>query len=138
MNRTTLHAAIVAAVLLQAGCAHAQQRPSSAPAADPPFTASGRVIPLARAAGYHGFGISGRPGPEGWVDYPRISRVDEGSPAHRAGLQVGDIVLSSNGTDARRRGVLGASDIGKVMVLRVRRGDEVREFTLTTLPNPRP
>lgn len=140
MNRTTLHAAIVASVLLlQAGCAQAQQPPSTRPAPDPPFSAAaGRTIAVGRPAGYHGFGISGRPGPEGWADYPSISRVEEGSPAHKAGLQVGDVVLSSNGTDARGRGVLGAAQAGKVMVLRVRRGGEVREFTLTTLPNPRP
>jgi predicted metalloprotease with PDZ domain len=66
-----------------------------------------------------------------------IVRVEEGSPAQKAGLLVGDVMLAVDRTDARQRGALTAAQVGRTFVIWVRRGEEVSPFTLTTIANPR-
>lgn len=70
-------------------------------------------------------------------DYDVIVSVDSLSPAARAGLRVGDEILSINGFDlvterdsARYRGA------GVPTALRVRRGAEILEVTITPQRNP--
>src|SRR4051812_21751041 len=58
-----------------------------------------------------------------------IARVDAGSPAERAGLRSGDLVVSANGVPVRSgtqlRNVIGLSGVGSAVDLRVdRRGSE--------------
>ena len=59
----------------------------------------------------------------------RLTEVDENSPASRAGLKVGDVVLKVNGRDIRvsaafRRWVAEAEP-GETLNLEIKRGDEV-------------
>jgi len=66
----------------------------------------------------------------GWMAraYPTVSSVVEGSAAARAGLRVGDVIVSLNGRDARRPPLLAGVSRGTEVVLRVRRGDEERDI----------
>ena len=143
MRQWTRNLGLVAAVLFQPSCAPVQQ-PTTAPLpGDQPISVgtdpapAGRVIPVGQPAGYHGIGIRGRAGGNGWADYPVIVRVEEGSPAQKAGLLVGDVMLAVDGTDARQFGALTAAQVGRTFVIWVRRGEEVSPFTLTTVANPR-
>jgi hypothetical protein len=48
----------------------------------------------------------------------------------------GDVILAVNGTDGRELGILSPKKAGETFVLRVRRGTEIREFTLISVPKP--
>lgn len=63
--------------------------------------------------------------------FPTVSRVEQGSPAATAGLRVGDAIVSLNGRDSRDGPLFTRVDPGTRYVIRVRRGDEEREVTLT-------
>lgn len=63
--------------------------------------------------------------------FPTVSRVEEGSPAATAGLRVGDAIVSLNGRDSRDGPLFTRIDPGTRYVIRIRRGDEEREVTLT-------
>jgi serine protease Do len=69
-----------------------------------------------------------------------VGVVMPGGPAHRAGLQRGDIVLQFDGNpvdDAERLRWLSANaGVGKQVKLRVRRGDSEAEVTVTTTAQP--
>jgi S1-C subfamily serine protease len=67
---------------------------------------------------------------------PVITAVAPGSPAERAGLQVGDHILLVNGKDAREPGLLRPRAAGLTFVFRVRRGDALHEITVVSAPNP--
>jgi S1-C subfamily serine protease len=59
----------------------------------------------------------------------RLTEVDENSPAARAGLKVGDVILKVNGRDIKvfaafRRWVSEAAP-GETLNLEIKRGDEV-------------
>jgi serine protease Do len=59
----------------------------------------------------------------------RLTEVDDDSPASRAGLKVGDVVVKVNGreikiSEAFRRWVAG-SEPGETLTLEIKRGDEV-------------
>lgn len=92
---------------------------------------------LAEGAGYTGLGLrsGGRGGPGGVVEtsLPTVSRVAPGSPAERAGLQVGDVVLEADGRDPREARALWPAP-GVPKVLRIRRGEEELEVVL--VPDP--
>jgi len=63
-----------------------------------------------------------------------VSRVDKGSPADAAGLQVGDLPISGNGKPITSSIDRSLPDIkpGSSITLTVRRGDMMREFTFET------
>jgi S1-C subfamily serine protease len=87
---------------------------------------------------YTGMNVSGRPqiiagGAFRWADYPAVHTVDAASPAARVGIRPGDVILAINGADARDPNTL-LGEAGQVLVVRVRRGTGVREFTFTRLP----
>jgi Do/DeqQ family serine protease len=64
-----------------------------------------------------------------------ISRVDNNSPAARAGLEPGDIIVSVNGRPVKNshdiRNIIGLMQIGDKVELQYFRGDEQRETTAT-------
>jgi S1-C subfamily serine protease len=98
--------------------AHAQQAvtsPGSGSAVNPGFTHVFQAG-IARTA-------------SGWMarDFPTVSAVVEGSAAARAGLKVGDVIVSVNGHDARRPPLFTGLRHGAAVVMRVRRGDEERD-----------
>lgn len=67
----------------------------------------------------------------------RVVHVDHGSPAERAGVRPGDLVLNVGGRDdlddvgLRSSFLEAAEEAGKPFVLRVRRGGAVRALTVT-------
>lgn len=71
-------------------------------------------------------------GPDGGYTpgYPAVDHMEAGSPAEKAGLSKGDLILEVNGTDSRKAGSL-AFAAGVKYVLRIRRGEEEREIVLT-------
>lgn len=64
-----------------------------------------------------------------------IIAVEPGSPAERAGMVLGDVVLTLAGEPVRFpddvAGRLGADAIGKAWPLRIARGGEIRELSIT-------
>ena len=92
-----------------------------------------------RVAGYTGFTLQysarARAGHATETSYPVINAVLPGSPAARAGVLPGDVVLEVNGKDARIRGAM-LPVIGAPYVMRVRREDTEREIALTPIPKP--
>ena len=72
-----------------------------------------------------------------FFDYPEIVSVDPSSPAERAGIRQGDILLAYDGNDVRREiamnRVLQPGRMVRVR-LRVQRGDEVREVPVKVAP----
>ena len=65
---------------------------------------------------------------------PTIREVFPESPAARAGLQVGDVIVSVNGRDGRNPPLFNGLRPGAEVTLRVRRDDEEREITLVWSP----
>jgi S1-C subfamily serine protease len=69
-----------------------------------------------------------------------VGMVVPGSPAARAGMQRGDIVLKFNGVDVddaeRLRWLSANAGVGKKIVLRVRRGNRDADVSLTTMAQP--
>jgi len=100
--------------------------------------------------GWSGFGLTcrdcgGRPGDEGkppvWKfgTLPTIYFLDPGSPAARAGIQIGDVLTQLDGVSllteegGRRFGALKA---GQSVRWTVRRGGNTRTLTVVTAPRP--
>ena len=50
--------------------------------------------------------------------------------------RAGDRILSANGVDARDPDATRITRVGQRFALRVRRRDEVRNYTIVTVPNP--
>jgi S1-C subfamily serine protease len=103
-------------------------------------TSGGGRAQQAPNAPYTGINPSGRPvftGGRGfrWADFPVIRSVDEGSPAAKVGIQSGDVILRVNGADGRDPAAM-LGDAGKVFVLRLRRGDTVREYEVVSIRLP--
>jgi len=80
-------------------------------------------------------------GPDGhfrMADYPTVTRVDSGSLSARAGFQVGDVLLSVNGKDARQARPFKTDHGEKNWVVRIRRGTEEKELTMEFPPAAQP
>ncbi len=67
--------------------------------------------------------------------------VEEGSPAQRAGLVLGDTVVALDGGPIRQQddllAALGADTVGKTLTARIVRGGEARDLSLTVGERPR-
>ncbi len=102
---------------------------------------SGRVRMSARApnpsSGFLGIATrrssSREVNPDG---YPRLTRVYCGYPAHEAGLRADDLILAVNGRDARQPRAMSPGRPGTVLEVRIRRGQEVLEFTVVSVRRP--
>lgn len=68
-----------------------------------------------------------------FAEYPLVTEVARGGPAERVGIRADDVIVSANGKDAREQKALLPTRAGERFVLRVRRGSEVREFTVVAV-----
>lgn len=70
-------------------------------------------------------------------DYPTVVSVDPSSPADRAGVRRGDLVVSYNGQDLR-----GTVPVSRIIVpnakvaVRLKRDEKMREVTITAVSQP--
>jgi S1-C subfamily serine protease len=73
-----------------------------------------------------------------YFDYPSIVAVDPDSPAQRAGIQPGDVLVGYDGVDVRghRFDLTQMLVPEKKLAVAVRRDGEPKEYTLTILPAP--
>lgn len=71
-------------------------------------------------------------------DYPVIESIDPGSPAEKAGLMAGDILISINKQDFKRNPIPMGSLLvpGTKVVFRYRRNDVARTSTLVVAERP--
>jgi S1-C subfamily serine protease len=68
-----------------------------------------------------------------------VISVERGSPAERAGLAAGDVILEIDGASVRSNTVLARLTAGASYALRVRRrGDEVEVTLVPGPPQPAP
>lgn len=129
-------AAVAAALCLQSACAQAQTPAKNSPPASAVVPQQGQGFSVPNRArtttGFTHTGTAGQlpDGSWGWVDYPLIQNIDEASPAYKVGLRNRDQILAVNGQDARRARLFAGDDPGLSYVVRIRRGDEVREYTV--------
>lgn len=130
---TRIHVMICVLPPIFAACASAQplevKQPSvrTSPDSIPPSTSQQR--------GYTGLyfrsSVTMTPDHQMHRDYSSVAHIDSGSPAEKAGLAAGDMILEVNGTDTRTpvRGIF-AFVPGRKYILRIRRGQEEREIVL--------
>ena len=71
-----------------------------------------------------------------WAEYPVIGRVIERSPAARAGIRSGDVILSVNGIDGRQPALLRAQRDGQQFLLVFRRGNSVQTANIKSVATP--
>ena len=85
-----------------------------------------------------GIGQTNASGAMVFNDYPVIESIDPGSPAERAGLQAGDIILSINSQDLKKNPIPMQSLLvpGHKIVFRYMRGDETRTQNVTVAERP--
>ena len=85
-----------------------------------------------------GIGTMGESGAMTFTDYPTIESIDPGSPAEKAGLQAGDILLSINSQDFRKNPIPMTSLLapGQRIVFRYRRNDLSKTASLTVIERP--
>jgi hypothetical protein len=86
-----------------------------------------------------GFAVGAKIGPNNTFGYPYVHTVVPGSNAERAGIQVGDTILTINGRDARDGQLFPVREAGTRYLLRVRRGSEEMElpFIFPVIPASR-
>jgi S1-C subfamily serine protease len=132
VNLRTPALILAAAALIPAGA-----RAQTAPGATRTMV---HQLPAGHAPLGFGWAVTPRPRPDGSLgySYPVIREVTEGSAAARAGLAVGDTLLTVNGRDARLPPFFPNRTAGVRYVLRVRRGDEERELTYVYPAPPAP
>lgn len=127
-------------------------RPSAAPLRPPPALPkalppelSGDIWP----SGWFGFSVScycdiesggaGEPAIWSFKEPPEIQSVERGSPADRAGLERGDMLLEIDGiplTTAEGGRRFGAVRSGKIVQFTYRRGDRTETVSMQALPRP--
>jgi serine protease Do len=85
-----------------------------------------------------GVGQTDRTGSMVFGDYPVIESIEPGSPAEKAGLQSGDIVISINSQDMRKNPIPPRSMLepGQKAVFKVRRNDVAMTATVDVKPRP--
>ena len=85
-----------------------------------------------------GIGQTDRAGAMIFNDYPVIESVEPGSPAERAGLQTGDIILSINSQDLRRNPVPASAMLepGQKVQIRYKRNDVTKATVVLIEPRP--
>jgi len=123
-------AAPLRAIMAQAGSRDTTGRVTKLP--------DGGISVAGRLRGLVGASVSGRParGPDGkmrFADFPVIVAIAPNSPAALSGLRVGDVVLQENDRDAREGKLFAADTSGVQFRVRVRRGEEVLDFTLVSV-----
>ncbi len=82
-----------------------------------------------------GIGTMNSAGAMVFSDYPTIESIDPASPAERAGLQAGDVLISINSQDFRKNPVpIGSLLVpGQRVVFRYRRGELARTVALNVV-----
>lgn len=98
----------------------------------------GSISTAPRLHGLVGIAMRGVPmrGPDGamrFADFPSIESITPNSPAALAGLRAGDIVLKENDRDAREGKLFAADTSGIEFRIRVKRGEEILEFTVVSI-----
>ena len=85
-----------------------------------------------------GFGQADRTGSLVFAEYPVIESVDPGSPAERAGLQAGDVILSMNKQDMKNSPVpeRGMLVPGQRVLIKFRRNDVAKSSSVLIEPRP--
>jgi serine protease Do len=85
-----------------------------------------------------GIGQTDRVGSMVFSDYPVIESIEPGSPAERAGLMTGDIVMSINSQDLRKNPVPPPAMLepGQKVTFRFKRNDTMKTATILVEPRP--
>lgn len=85
-----------------------------------------------------GIGQTNRAGSMVFNDYPVIESIEPGSPAERAGLMTGDIVMTINSQDLRKNPVPPAAMLepGQKVTFRFKRNDVMKSATILVEPRP--
>jgi membrane-associated protease RseP (regulator of RpoE activity) len=122
LNRNTLLLALAAALTLPA----AAQAQNGSPLEQPRTTVNRNANPVPPR---FGFAVGAKAGPNNTFGHPFVHVVVPGSNAARAGIQVGDTILTINGRDARQGKLFPVQVAGTRYLLRVRRGREELELT---------
>jgi C-terminal processing protease CtpA/Prc len=73
-----------------------------------------------------------------YLDYPSVESVESRSPAEKAGLQGGDLILSFGGQDIRERDLVFSELLkpGRKLMVKIRRGVEIKTLTLNVERRP--
>lgn len=85
-----------------------------------------------------GIGQANAAGAMVFSDYPVIESIDPGSPAERAGLQAGDMIMSLNSQDLRKNPIPMSSMLqpGQKIVFRYMRNDVTKASTINVVERP--
>ncbi len=126
-------------LLVCTACASAQGSAGASGGAATPIVRQVAPDPAVGPRGYTGFNIrfafamSG--GQETASAPPVVDSVVPGSPAQKAGIAPGDVILEIDGRDARAQGALRVTP-GVRYTYRIRRGSEEREVVLVAGTHP--
>jgi C-terminal processing protease CtpA/Prc len=73
-----------------------------------------------------------------YLEYPSVESVDSRSPAEKAGIQGGDLIISFGGQDIRERDIVFSELLkpGRKLTVKVRRGVETKTLTLNIERRP--
>jgi S1-C subfamily serine protease len=120
-------------LVLALACTFALPAAAAAQPGTPRTHVNGNAQPVAPR---FGFAVGAKVGPNNTAGYPYVHTVVPGSNAERAGIQVGDTILTINGRDARDGQLFPVREAGTRYLLRVRRGREEIElnFVFPVIP----